>query len=185
MSNAAFYSIVSVEDYRYVSDGKQHRDTNEVLYRIGELDSINLVTLYPRMERRYDLIPWAYKPATPAQIKSGNYRVAMRNGVTYYLATDKDGNCYPRTLNGKQLVTLVAEALTTCAGTILRDNDMVGLHVTYQPQVDWSAETRTTRKGSSKPNRKNRHGRNDKADTAKQARAAKRAATRKSASAAK
>lgn len=179
--SAASYGIVAVEEFRVVMDGKQQTVKSDETYHIGEVQPLTLTSLYPMNERRFDLIPWAYKPATDAQIASGNYRTVRKGETVYNLATDNDGNARPRTLTAKQLVQLVSDAMAATAENIIRECDMVGMHYTCQPLVEWSAESRNARKGSnsSVTNRKNRHGRNDdKATAAKAARAAKRASGR-------
>ena len=183
----ASYGIATREVFRVVVDGKQNTVTSEFDYHIGEVRPLTLTSLYPANVRQFHLIPWAYKRATDAQIASGNYRIVRKGDTTYTLATDKDGNCRPLTLTSKQLVQLVSDALQTCATSLIREGNMVGMHFEVQPIIEWSATSKAARKGSNNTdtNRKNRHGRNAKADAAKQARAAKRAATRKSANAAK
>lgn len=179
---SAFFSIVGNEHFRYVNQTthKQEAADNEITYRIGEIDPITVTSLYPVNEQRFDIIPWAYKPATQKQIESGNYRNVTKNGVVYTLATDNDGNTRPLVLTGRDIVRLVADAMADAATYIVREHDMVGLHVTYIPQTDWSVTTGSVRKGASN-NRKNRHGRNDNATAkaAKAARATARAAARK------
>lgn len=182
-SDASFI-IHEHEHYRFTdTNGKRVSADNGNTYIIGEVDALDLTTLYPDTANTFNDVPWAYRPATRAHIKSGNYRIVRKNGETYTLATNKDKQPYPLTLDGRKLVQLIADAMETAAANVCRENGIHGLHVTYTPEMDWSTKSNGVRKGASDGmNRKNRHGRNDKANAqaAKAARAEKRAASRKS-----
>lgn len=161
------------EVIRYVDkDGKQRTGTEETVWFIGREKDIRPLDFIPVSEQRFDLSPWAYKPASAAHVRNGNTREIVKNGVSYLLATDKDGAPIPATYTAPQMVKLMCDALSDGAAEYLDGSGVVGYSVTFTPVANWQTASKGA-KLSQAHNRKNRHGRKDSA-ASKQARATAR-----------